>query len=67
MNLTTMEQLKILLDRKNIKYSDIARSLRKTPQSISKLFNADNISIEKLKEIAGAAGYDVVIEFKEKK
>lgn len=66
MELKATEKLKILIDRKNISYSDIARNIKKSPQSVAQVFKSDNISIEKLKEIAAAAGFDLVIDFKEK-
>lgn len=66
MDLKATEKLKILLDRKNISYSDIARNINKSPQSVAQIFKSDNVSIEKLKEIASAAGFDLVIDFKEK-
>lgn len=66
MELKATEKLKILLDRKNISYSDIARKINKSPQSVAQIFKSDNVSIEKLKEISNAAGFDLVIEFKEK-
>lgn len=62
--LKTMEYLKILLDRDNIKLSDIAKKLDTTPQNIAQTFKRDNITIERLKEIAAAAGYELVIDFK---
>ena len=66
MELKATEKLKILLDRKNISYSDIARKINKSPQSVAQIFKSDNVSLEKLKEISTAAGFDLVIDFKEK-
>ena len=66
MELKATEKLKILLDRDKISYTDIAKKIDKTPQSVAQIFKSDNVSIEKLKEIAAAAGYDLIIDFVKK-
>lgn len=64
MDISVLEKLDILLKRDKITYSDIAQKIGVSPQSVAQSFKADNISIKKLKEIAAAAGYDLIIDYK---
>lgn len=66
MILTPQEKLKILMDRDKITFTELARRMDKSPQSIAQIFKYDNITLEKLEELATAAGYDMIIEFKKK-
>lgn len=66
MDLKATEKLKILLERDGISYTDIAKIINKSPQSVAQIFKSDNTSILKLQEIAAAAGYDLIIDFVKK-
>ena len=66
-DINVLEYLKVLCDRKKITYTDIARKLDTTPQNIAQTFKKSDISISRLKKIAAACGYDLTIDFQEKK
>lgn len=63
-NINVLEYLNILLKRDKISYTDIANKLDTTPQNISQSLKKNDISVERLKKIAAASGYDVIIDFK---
>ena len=63
-DINILEYLTILLKRDKISFSDIAKKLDTTPQNISQALKKNDISIERLKKIAAASGYTVIIEFK---
>lgn len=64
MNLDIIEALNILLKRDKISYTELARRLGTTPQNISQTLKKKDIGVNKIKEIAAAAGYDLIFDFK---
>ena len=52
----------------NITNNDIAESTGKSKQTISNLLNGQskNITLDTLKNLANAVGYDLIIDFKKK-
>lgn len=67
MELNTTEQLKILADRKNISYTDIAKRLNISPQAVSQLFKKGIKKIDDIEKIADILGVDVKIILEERR
>ena len=67
MEYTTAEKLEIIMKRKNITMTELAKRLGgQSRQNVSKKFKRDNFTESDLKAISEALGVDYVIEFKER-
>ncbi|MCR5199626.1 MAG: helix-turn-helix domain-containing protein [Saccharofermentans sp.] len=63
MPITASEKIRILLSRKNMTISDLARALDTTQSNISGKLRRDNFSEKDLQEIAGILGYTCEVFF----
>lgn len=66
MELSVVEQIKIICGRKGLTVSDLARKMGITPQGLWQTLKKDNMSLNVLYRIADALGCEVNIEIKEK-
>lgn len=63
MNVNVSKQIKILLVNEDESISSLAAKLGTSSQNISAKLKRNNFSINEMKEIAEALGYDLNIEF----
>lgn len=61
MDLTVNEKIKIILSRRKMKYTDLARNLGITRQNLYSKLKRKNLSEPDLREIADAMGCDVTV------
>jgi transcriptional regulator with XRE-family HTH domain len=54
MPLTFGEKIKIIMGRRNVSITDLAKRMEQSPQNISNKMTRDNFSEKELKEIASA-------------
>jgi transcriptional regulator with XRE-family HTH domain len=66
MELSVVEQIKIICGRKGLTVSDLARKMGITPQGLWQTLKKDNMSLNVLYRIADALDCEVNIEIKEK-
>ena len=59
-------EVRILLAKENLKVSDLARRLDTSHQNISNILSKNNLTINKIEDIANALGYEIDIIFKKK-
>ena len=66
--LDIMKKIEHIKIDNNITNNDIARSTGKSKQTISNLLNGQskNITLDTLKNLVNAVGYDLIIDFKKK-
>lgn len=60
-------EVRIMLINAGIRQADLAEKLGKSRQSVSNLIRQRNISLNALTDVVNAAGYDLEINFVEKK
>ncbi len=61
--LNTSETIKLIMDRENIKASQLCPKIKWTTQNFSNKLKRNNFSEKDLRIIAEGLGYDVKIEF----
>ena len=66
MEYTTAEKIEIIMKRKNITMTELAKRLGQSRQNVSKKFKRDNFTESDLKAISEALEVGYVIEFKER-
>lgn len=66
MEYTTAEKLEIIMKRKNITMTELAKRLKQSRQNVSKKFKRDNFTENDLKTISKALNVDYFIDFKER-
>jgi len=64
--LSVGEQIKIILNREKIKYSELAQCLGISRQALWKKFATNEFSVNDVIRIADILGYELVIEFVKK-
>ena len=57
------EKIKILLIKKNMTVTDLAKKLDVTPQNLYNKFKRDNFSVKELQDIASALGVEFEFGF----
>lgn len=61
------EEIRILCVRAgNISEAELARRLDTSPQNLSNQLKRDNFTVDRVREIANALGYDMEITFKKR-
>lgn len=61
-----LNEIRKIMKQENIKIKDLSEKLNKTQAATSGSLKMKNISLDSLKEICDAIGYDIYIEFKKK-
>lgn len=58
------EKIKLMLIKRNMKTTDLAKKLNCTPSNLYDKYKRDNFSEKELKEIAKALNCEIIIKFK---
>lgn len=66
MEYTAGEKLKVIMKRKGMTITDLAKKLGKSRQNMSNKFARDNFNENDLKAISEALNVDYIIEFKDR-
>ena len=66
-NGSTAEIIKLMMAKKNVTISELARSLNESRQNLHKKFKNSSFSEQDIYDISNALGYEVMISFIEKK
>lgn len=67
MELSTSEKIKVLCRRGNINITEVAARIGWSQSNLSNKLKRDNFSESDLRKIADVLGYDLIIDFVEKK
>lgn len=65
MKLSLTEQIKLMMDRKNLTYTEVARRLEMTPQAVRQMIKKGNMTISSLNKLCDAIGVEAEITLKE--